>query len=62
MCTNGYIFNFFATTSLQSHLLSFNDNSSHIAANSLDQPLYTEATLLPKAMSHQPVEAYGAHS
>ena len=39
-----------------------NDNYSHIAANSLDEPLYTEATLLPKAISHQPVEAYGAHT
>ena len=32
----------------------------NLAANSLDEPLYTEATLLPKAISHQPVEAYGA--
>ena len=28
----------------------------------IKKPLYTEATLLPKAISHQPVEAYGAHT
>ena len=60
--TSSFFFFSLQAPDCQSHLFSFNDNSSHIAANSLDEPLYTEATLLPKAISHQPVEAYGAHT